>query len=88
MFQEDLLQGVESFGTGKALDSGNLSAVDFNGKHQAGINDSAVQDNSARTTIAVVTSILGTSESEHVPQHFKQALAGFTEEIYLVAIDV
>ena len=63
MFQEGLLQRVESFGTGQALDSGNLSAVDFNSKHQAGINDSAIQDNGARTTIAVVTSFLGSGHA-------------------------
>ena len=51
---------MESIGTGQALDSGYLSAVDFNSKHQAGIDESAIQDNSARTTIAVVTSFLGT----------------------------
>ena len=60
MFKEGLLKRVESFGTGQALDRGNLFAVDFNGKHQAGIDGSAIQDNSARTTIAVVTSFLGT----------------------------
>ena len=58
-----LLYGVESIRTGQALDSGNLSAVDFNGKHQAGINDSVIQGNSARTTIAVVTSFLGTGHA-------------------------
>ncbi len=87
MFQEGLLQGVESLGTGQALDSGNLSAVDFNGKHQAGINDSAIQGNSARTTIAVVTSFFGTSESEDVSKNFQQALAGLAEKINLVTIN-
>ena len=88
MFQEGLLQGVESFRTGQALDSGNLSAVGFNSKYQAGINDSAIQGNSARTTIAVVAALLGASESEDVSKNFQQTLAGFAEEIYLVAIDV
>ena len=88
VFQERLLQGVQSARRCHPLDGLDLAARDLNAEDQARIDDAAVQHHGAGTAVAIVTSFLGAGHAEDIPQHLQQALARLAQEVGVLAVDL
>ena len=57
MIQELLLDGMQAFGRGNALDSEYGLAFCLDRQHQAGVDQHAVQDDAAGAAVAVVAAL-------------------------------
>ncbi len=81
MFEEFLLQHMESVGLRQALDRLDFFALRFDGEHQAGADRASIDDDRASAAVASQASLFTAGQFEFVAQRFEQTLAGFTKEL-------
>src|SRR5262249_52699624 len=72
VIDECLLQRVEMAVLCQALDRGDARAVLHHGQHQARYDAAAVDQDSTGTTLAVITTLLGTGQVEMLAQDIEQ----------------
>ena len=87
VFEERLLNGVQLAALGHALDGVDLLALGFDAENEAGGYDSTVELDGAGAAVAVVATLFGAGQADHVAQHFQQALAGLAQEVRVLAVD-
>jgi len=68
LFQERLLQSVQSFGGGQAFDRGDFLALGFNTQNETGVYDAAIKYNRACAAVAVIAALFGSSHTYDVPK--------------------
>jgi hypothetical protein len=87
VFEEGLLKGVQPLRRGHPFDGLDFFALGLDAQNETGIDDTPVEIDGASAAVAVVAALFGASESNHVPEHFEQALARLAEEVHMLAVD-
>ena len=64
MLEEFLLQGMQPFGTGYALNGRDLLTFDLRCKDEAGINENVVNNDGTSAAIPVVATLFGSSKAQ------------------------
>ena len=87
MVDERLLQRVQFFARGQALDRRDVVAVLHDGEREAGVDAAAVQQHRARAALAVVAALLGAGEAGAFAQQVEQGDPRFDVEGAVLAVD-
>jgi hypothetical protein len=87
-FQKALLQWVQSLRSGETFNGGDGSALSLGSQHQAGVHEPAVEDDIARTAVAVVAPFLAAGQAQLIAQNLQKALARLAQELGVLAIDL
>src|ERR1700732_4208081 len=74
VLEEFLLERVQSFRAGQALDGRHRPPLHLERQDDAGVYEPAVEDHVAGAAVAVVTTLLGPGEPEFVAEDLQQAL--------------
>src|SRR5712692_11591276 len=74
-FDEGFLRRVQLAVRRESLDGRHLPALRLSGQHKARADERAIEEDGARTTLALLARVLRAVETEPLPQHVQEALA-------------
>lgn len=72
---------------GKSFDGFDFPAFCLDCEDQAAIDGLAVEQNGAGSTVAIVTALFGTSQTDLVTEHLQQTMSRLAEELFVLAIN-
>src|SRR5579884_3133973 len=87
VLEERLLEWVHLPRLGQPLDRRDLGPLRLDAEHEARVDETAVQDDRAGATVAVVAPLLRAGQPDHVAQALEQALARLAQEVGGLAVD-
>ena len=87
MFEELLLQRMQRLAMRHALDRLDLAPLYLGAEHQAGTNEAAIEDHTARPAVTRRTAFFAAGQGELIAQHVQQSFVPLAQELDLVAID-
>jgi hypothetical protein len=86
-FDKHALQNVQVFAIRHAFDSLDLGCFRLSAEHKARTDQSAIQHDAARATIACAAPFFGPGEPEAIPQHIKKRFIWTANELFIITID-